>query len=98
MNDIQKKTQVRTEKLKQEYSDITFWISLALAILFEFLGGFLVRNHPNGGILNLVGLFLLYLAFLFFIIFVRPFFITVLIPATIKLFINISTGLASLIK
>lgn len=94
---ISKKSKVRTDKLKEHYSNIILWIFLIIAILFAAIGFYSERYYPNS-FFSLAGFFLTYLALIIFLVFIIPLFTRLIIPILIQSLIYLSKILSSLIK
>ena len=97
LSQITNKSKVRTDKLKEHYSNIVIWLFFIIAISFVIIGGYAERNYPDTSF-SFGGLILIYLAFIIFLVFIIPLFTRLIIPLTIQLLIYISKQLSSLIK
>ena len=97
LSQIEKRSKVRIDKLKEYYSNFVIWIFLIIAILFVAIGFYADKNYPHS-LFSTVGFFLTYLALLVFLVFIIPLFTRLIIPLLIQCLIYISKTLSSLIE
>ena len=97
LSQIEKKSKVRIDKLKEHYSNFVLWIFLIIAILFVVIYVYAERNYPDS-YFSTIGLFLTYAALIIFLAFIAPLFTRLIIPLLIQFLIHISKLLSSLIK
>lgn len=97
LSQIEKKSKVRIDKIKQHYSTVATWVSLLITILFVTIADYLINNYPKS-IFSTLGLGLMYLALIVFLVFIIPLFTRLIIPLLIQFLMYILKMLSSLIK